>query len=461
MTITMTGQSDAQLVSLTLAGNRDAFSQIVARYQSLICSIAYSAMGNLGQSEDIAQETFIAAWRHLRHLRDPEKLRFWLCGIVRNRARKSLRREGREPASQAAPLDLVEESASGEALPSEQAITREEEAILWRSLEQIPEIYREPLILFYREHQSVANVALALELTEDTVKQRLSRGRRLLHEEVIGFVEGALQRSGPGQAFSGAVLAALPAGPASAVAVGAGTAGAKPGIMAFLSPLIGVFSGAFAHYLIARFAPTPRERRLKTKFFTMQWVFVIGWCVVGQLTMRALSHHYQWSQHIDFLVMAGFWWFYAAVIATMTIVAFRRFLAARKAVQQPAPAMPPLGRRLAVIICVYLGYFYWLIYTAWHAGDRTGAAVLTVAMIALAAEHFLMMRGKTGEGILRLVIIQLSLAGVVTLIMLNWRLSIWVAGVSMGTVHMLTLALIAWIALMLAITRSGNDVATV
>jgi RNA polymerase sigma factor (sigma-70 family) len=458
----MTGQSDAQLVSLTLAGNRDAFSQIVARYQALICSIAYSAMGNLGQSEDIAQETFIAAWRHLRHLRDPEKLRFWLCGIVRNRARKSLRREGREPASQAAPLDVVEESASGEALPSEQAITREEEAILWRSLEQIPEIYREPLILFYREHQSVANVASALGLTEDTVKQRLSRGRRLLHEEVIEFVEGALQRSVPGQAFSGAVLAALPAGPASVVAVGAGAAGAKPGIMAFLSPLIGVFSGAFAHYLIARFAPTPRERWLKTKFFSMLWAFVIGWCVVGQLTMRALSHRYQWSRHTDFLMMAAFWWFYAAVIATGTIVAFRRFLAARREAQQavPVPVMPPMGRRIAVIIGVYPGYFYWLIYTAWHARDRMGAAVLTLAMIALGAKHFVMMRGKTGEEILRLVIVQLLLAGAVTLIMLNWRLDIWFAGVSMETVHVLTLALIAWIGLMLAITRSGNDVAT-
>jgi hypothetical protein len=49
----------------------------------------------------------------------------------------------------------------------------------------------------------------------------------------------------------------------------------------------------------------------------------------------------------------------------------------------------------------------------------------------------------------------------VTLIMLNWRLDIWFAGVSMETIHVLTLALIAWIGLMLAVTRSGNDVATV
>ncbi|HEY3915066.1 MAG TPA: sigma-70 family RNA polymerase sigma factor, partial [Verrucomicrobiae bacterium] len=327
MTTTMTAQSDAMLVSSALAGNRDAFSHIVTRYQSLICSIAYSAMGNLGQSEDVAQETFITAWRHLRHLRDPEKLRFWLCGIVRNRARKSLRREGREPAFRAAPLEEVAESPCAEALPSEQTITREEEAILWRSLERIPEIYREALVLFYREHQSIANVALALGLTEETVKQRLSRGRKLLHKEVIGFVEGALERSGPSTAFSGAVLAALPMIPASGVAAGAGTAGAKSGLAGILMPVIGVFSAAYASIMIVRFSPTERERRVKASYFTKLWVFIIGWCVVGQLTLRAVSRHYQWSPEIDFRVSAGFWWIYAAVTAARGIVAFRRFLA--------------------------------------------------------------------------------------------------------------------------------------
>ena len=46
--------NDAELVAASLAGNRDAFGQIVARYQSLVCSLAYSAMGSLGQSEDLA-----------------------------------------------------------------------------------------------------------------------------------------------------------------------------------------------------------------------------------------------------------------------------------------------------------------------------------------------------------------------------------------------------------------------
>ena len=142
--------SDAELVARTLGGDRDAFSQIVRRYQILICSLAYSRIGHLGQSEDVAQETFITAWKHLRLLREPEKLRAWLCGIVRNRIHKCLQREGRQPVYLAEPLEAADDSPAREALPSEQAIGREEEAILWRSLEKIPELYREPLILFYR-----------------------------------------------------------------------------------------------------------------------------------------------------------------------------------------------------------------------------------------------------------------------------------------------------------------------
>src|SRR5437660_7707630 len=176
--------ADAELVTQTRQGNRDAFGQIVSRYQSLICSVAYSATGSLSQSEDLAQETFITAWKHLRHLREPGKLRAWLCGIARNRINNYLRREGRKPLLTAEPLESLHNMAAAGPLPVETAITQEEEALLWRALERVPETYREPLVLFYRERQSVESVASALELSEDAVKQRLSRGRKLLQETI-------------------------------------------------------------------------------------------------------------------------------------------------------------------------------------------------------------------------------------------------------------------------------------
>jgi len=82
--MSVAAHDDAELVSESLAGNRDAFGQIVARYQSLVCSLAYSATGSLSQSKDVAQETFLTAWKQLTGLREPEKLRAWLCGIARN-----------------------------------------------------------------------------------------------------------------------------------------------------------------------------------------------------------------------------------------------------------------------------------------------------------------------------------------------------------------------------------------
>jgi RNA polymerase sigma factor (sigma-70 family) len=250
-------RNDAELVDESLSGNRDAFGQIVSRYQSLICSLAYSATGSLSQSEDLAQDTFVTAWKQLADLREPAKLRSWLCGIARNIVNNSLRRQGREPSHAAETLEAIAEPHASGPSPVEHVISREEEAILWRSLEQIPEIYREPLILFYREHQSVEIVAANLELTEDAVKQRLSRGRKLLQEQVLAFVEGALARTNPGQAFTLGVLAALPAmtisvkaatigvaAKGSAAAKGAGLIGLGG---AMLAPLLG-FYGMWEDY---------------------------------------------------------------------------------------------------------------------------------------------------------------------------------------------------------------------
>ena len=61
--------SDASLVDLSLSGDCDAFGQIVARYQSPICALAYSACGSFGRSEEIAQEVFVTAWQRLASLR--------------------------------------------------------------------------------------------------------------------------------------------------------------------------------------------------------------------------------------------------------------------------------------------------------------------------------------------------------------------------------------------------------
>ena len=275
--------SDAELVAASLAGDRAAFGQIVERYQRMLCSVAYSATGQLSQSEDLAQEAFIEAWRNLADLREPEKLRAWLCGILRFKISRLRRSDHREPVRRADELDAAEDVVSTDVPVGDLAAQREEQAILWSALERVPEIYREPLVLYYREHQSVEHVAAALDLSEDAVKQRLARGRKILQEQVLAFVQGALVRSTPGKLFTVAVLAALPslAQPAKAatigVAVAKGSALAKAGSFA---TLLGSFSGMVGAVLTLRASldqrRTPRERRAVSVVTSLMVVFAVG-----------------------------------------------------------------------------------------------------------------------------------------------------------------------------------------
>lgn len=277
--------NDSELVAQTLAGDGDAFGQIVARYQSLLCSLAYSATGNLPRSEDLAQETFVVAWRQLARLREPEKLRAWLCRIARNLICDAIHQDQREPSHRAEPLAQAAESHAPDPLPIDRTISNEEQAILWRSIERIPEVYREPLVLFYREHQSIEAVAWHLELTEDAVRQRLSRGRKMLHEEVLAFVEGALERTNPGPAFTAGVLSALPIGTLSlkAGSVGAvlkGGSGTNAAIGGSLGAALGALSAFLPNYVLYRLtlagAHSDQERASIKRFFGTAALITVG-----------------------------------------------------------------------------------------------------------------------------------------------------------------------------------------
>jgi len=283
--------NDTELVLQSLTGSRETFCRIVEQYQSLICSLAYSATGSVTQSEDVAQETFVVAWKQLRQLREPEKLRSWLCSIARSVISSATRRQRREPAQGAETMDTLHETSATEPIPSEHVINREEEAILWRSLKAIPVVYREPLVLFYREQQSVACVAEKLELSEDAVKQRLSRGRKLLTEEVKAFVEGTLARTNPGKAFTLGVLAALPllATSAKAAAIGStaakGSATAKAaatlGVFGFLfAPVIGILAGVLGTKINIDSARSPGDRRFKISMAWLTWSIIAAFNIV-------------------------------------------------------------------------------------------------------------------------------------------------------------------------------------
>ncbi len=301
--------SDADLVAACLAGDRNAFTPIVERYQRLLCSLAYSATGQLSQSEDLAQQTFVEAWRQLAKLREPEKLRSWLCGILRHKVSRLRRVEGRAPTHQADPLDGADELEADLPPAADVAVQNEEQAIMWSALERVPETYREPLVLYYREHRSVEHVAVALDLSEDAVKQRLSRGRKILQEQVLAFVEGALARSTPGKAFTIAVLAALPELATPAKAAGIGAAAAQGGLLlksTGLAALAASSSGFVSTVLALRAnldqARTPTERRHVVKLTLTLFGSAMG--ILAVLYGLRLAAYHGWENRQLFAVLA-------------------------------------------------------------------------------------------------------------------------------------------------------------
>lgn len=477
-------RSDAELVADSLGGNRDAFRRIVERYQTLICSIAYNATGSVSRSEDVAQETFIAAWQQLPSLRDPGKLRSWLCGIVRHRAYRNLRDELREPVSHAAALAETCDAPAPDIMPSEQAVSREEEAILWRSLEKISDLYREPLILFYREHRSVGQVAAALELSEDTVKQRLSRGRKLLQDEVQVFVENTLRRTAPGRAFSTEVLMVLPtaAGPVASAGLAAGAKGLVAGksggltlLLMPLAPFLGIAAGIAAHWLVIRDTTADRRLRLKKIAAVVAgWVVYLALAVGGDAALYALGRHYQWTDRTWFTAVAGFWWLFIVLTLTVQILVLQRLHAHRRQREaageispQTVKPLPPL-RLAAVVAGGHLAMFVWLIALAWRFGDAMGAALTMGIMLGLSGWAFVRFRVPAAVSTVGR---HVTLTCAVILLIINLRVDIWLAlhhGVTMNEVQhllptelvpLLTLALVLWVGLVVTVSKprhTGN-----
>ncbi len=207
--------SDAELVHAARGGDKRAFVEIVARHQAMVCGITLGILGDFAASEDAGQEAFLTAWRKLQELREPERLRAWLAQIARNAALGQLRRTRKHEPLEDAP-DFPDQLPT----PDENTATEDEAALVRAFLHRLPETYRLPLVLFYREGQSVRAVAETLDLTEDAVKQRLARGREMLRDRMAGLFETVLTRSAPTTIFTMTIAVAIGALAAPAAVAG-------------------------------------------------------------------------------------------------------------------------------------------------------------------------------------------------------------------------------------------------
>jgi len=203
-------KTDEELCSASAEGDEAAFAELVRRYQSCVCAITFAATGRRDLSEDLAQETFIIAWRKLATIEDPTRVGAWLCGIARNLARKSHRRRVDHPFDE-------RDARDGSATPEDELAQRRARARLWERLESLPDGYREALVMFYREERSAPRVAEHLGISLAAAQQRLSRGRKMLGAQVDPD-EAQVLSEGPGPRFAQGVVLALPAlEPASVV----------------------------------------------------------------------------------------------------------------------------------------------------------------------------------------------------------------------------------------------------
>lgn len=309
---------DEYLVACALTGDTAAFGRLVERHQALVCALALGACGDLHRSEDIAQETFLAAWRQLRELREPAKFKSWVCGIVRIMANNSQRKHMRSPVA------LTETELSGAGIdedsspsPAEHVIDSEERAILMRQIQRLPPQYREPMVLFYRQNESVASVAECLAISEDAVKQRLSRGRAMLAEHVERSLSSVLKASAPTGRFKLAVMGALAASTttasatASAVAakktsLGASAAGVTAPLLALSGTFVGLWTMACAQIDNA-------QSRDERRFSRRMWISMAAACLLVGLTVGlAAAMNPSWALllcvAIPAVAMLASWW---------------------------------------------------------------------------------------------------------------------------------------------------------
>jgi len=201
-------RSDLELVTAARAGHAPAFGALVARYQALACAVACSATRDVDSAEDLAQEAFVIAWARLGELRDPDRFRPWLAGIVRNVARYWRRQQSRHAPGAAASPSELEAIAAPEPSPLEQAEQRQQLSIAADALRSLPDRYREPLLLYHALDESYAEVASCLGLREATVRQRVHRARAKLRDQV-GAVESMAAKCGRRAGAAAAVLAIL------------------------------------------------------------------------------------------------------------------------------------------------------------------------------------------------------------------------------------------------------------
>ena len=436
--------------------------------QAMVSGLIYAACGDLHRSEDVAQETFISAWKSLSGLRDAAKLPGWLCQIARRRladvSRKAPENEipfsqafasGQEPAAPAAPIQKEEESE-----------------FLWKTLSRIPQPYRETLVLFYRQEQSTAQVALAMETTEAAVRQRLTRGRQMLRDEVAALLERNIAGTSPSPQFTMQVVAALPALAAQSAGIAAtakGSAAVKSAglltvIMTAAAPILALTNMVFGTWKDVHDARSPRHRRLVKQTWALIWTDLITWVVCANLLLRiGISRGWD-TPTLTWIMSIGATWFTIAFFTIITLSKWRvdKVLAEEGLREAPFPRLPFAVRLLATapVVGVLIG---WMVQLALEAGDQQSVELLVAAIATISAYLAYRLPKAQPDHVVLYTFETFVSCLFVEVIILNWRLPQWLAVVNGGQMHgavpmwginLCAAIIFAWMAVLTGMTRA-------
>lgn len=180
---------DAALVREARKGSQEAFRQIVVRYQNPVFAVLMRIVRDRELAADLAQESFVKAYRFLDRFDTSRPLRSWLFKIAHNTALDHLRKsrldtvalETSEP-DRHDPLDRLEDRRSTD--PHAAAESHDLAEDLDRAFEGLGPLYRELLELRFRQGLSYQEIADVTGLPMGTVKVRIHRGRQMLAESL-------------------------------------------------------------------------------------------------------------------------------------------------------------------------------------------------------------------------------------------------------------------------------------
>jgi RNA polymerase sigma-70 factor (ECF subfamily) len=177
-------ENDAVWVQQTLAGDPQAFGELVLRYERDVFNLTYRMLNNRGEAEDAAQEAFLRAYSNLDRYDQERSFKTWLLSIASNHCIDRLRRRRLTWLSLEEPLPPHPALTSDMPGPEEATLSNEQSLLVQELLDELSPDYRLAVVLRYWYDYSYAEIAAMLETTESAVKSRLFRARQALAKEL-------------------------------------------------------------------------------------------------------------------------------------------------------------------------------------------------------------------------------------------------------------------------------------